>query len=291
MDVNAFTTAMKRYHLYELADQTWCPNIIRQSIVESLRLSINSGGYYEETPAILRKSLKNTKENQIIDLCSGGGGPWESLHVDLNSGEGRYDVHLTDINPNHDVLTKLQNETNDSVKFCAKPVNALELPKELKGFRTLFSSFHHFEPHEAQQIIADAVSSRQGIAIFEFTRRNPLAILLTSLAIIFVPIFVLSMRPFSWSRLLFTYIVPIIPLGAAYDGTISCLRTYTESELREFTELFADQNYQWEIGNLKAGISPIPVTYLIGHPKETVKIPEYQVSTPVGEQETEASTV
>jgi hypothetical protein len=32
-------------------------------------------------------------------------------------------------------------------------------------------------------------------------------------------------RPFRWSRLLWTYVVPIIPAVLLFDGIVSCLRT------------------------------------------------------------------
>ncbi|HXM61951.1 MAG TPA: hypothetical protein VN950_13935, partial [Terriglobales bacterium] len=74
-------------------------------------------------------------------------------------------------------------------------------------------------------------------------------------------------RPFRWSRLLWTYLIPVIPLVLLFDGVVSCLRTYRPQELREMVEKLKPPScqYQWEIGELAGG--KMPVTYLIGYPK------------------------
>ncbi len=49
----------------------------------------------------------------------------------------------------------------------------MKVPRELKGFRTMFTSFHHFPPEEARAILQNAVDAGEGIGIFEITRRAP----------------------------------------------------------------------------------------------------------------------
>ncbi|MHC4504392.1 MAG: class I SAM-dependent methyltransferase, partial [Planctomycetota bacterium] len=145
--------------------------------------------------------------------------------------------------------------------------DAMRMPPELKGFRTLFASFHHFPPEKARAILADAVRNRQGIAVLEFTRRSPLALLMMPLAVVLILAITPFVRPFRWSRLLFTYLIPIIPLVGLLDGMVSCLRTYSPRELRELVDGLPDHGYTWEIGHESAlPMSPIPVTYLIGYP-------------------------
>jgi hypothetical protein len=72
-------------------------------------------------------------------------------------------------------------------------------------------------------------------------------------------------RPFRWSRLLWTYLIPIIPLVLLFDGVVSCLRTYRPQELREIVDKLSCSQYRWEIGELAGRRAP--VTYLIGCPK------------------------
>ena len=43
----------------------------------------------------------------------------------------------------------------------------MNVPESLNGFRTLFSSFHHFRPEQARAILANAMEKKQAIAVFE----------------------------------------------------------------------------------------------------------------------------
>ena len=58
----------------------------------------------------------------------------------------------------------------------------------------MFTSFHHFPFDEARNIIQSAVNARQGIGIFEITRRTPSAILLIVLSVL-TPFFLHSFCP------------------------------------------------------------------------------------------------
>src|SRR5262245_54392038 len=114
-----------------------------------------------------------------------------------------------------------------------QPVDATRVPDELPGFRTMFSAFHHFRPEQASAVLADAVRMRQGIGVFEGTQRRPLALLLMLLVPLAVLITTPFIRPFRWSRLLWTYLIPIVPIVALFDALVSCLRTYSIEELRD----------------------------------------------------------
>jgi hypothetical protein len=74
------------------------------------------------------------------------------------------------------------------------------------------------------------------------------------------------MRPFRWGWLPLTYLLPIIPFFIFWDGTVSCLRCYSEDELREMTESIDAPGYAWEIGPIDLPGAPFKGTYLIGTP-------------------------
>ncbi len=66
--------------------------------------------------------------------------------------------------------------------------------------------------------------------------------------------------------MVWTYLIPVVPLVSFFDGLVSCLRTYSVQELRELSEGLDAKDYQWEIGERKSTAGPIPITYLIGVP-------------------------
>ncbi len=69
----------------------------------------------------------------------------------------------------------------------------------------------------------------------------------------------LKIRPFRWSRLLWTYLAPIIPLVLLFDGVVSCLRTYQPQELREIIEKLSVSEYQWQIGEHSEPSPQVPL--------------------------------
>ncbi|RMF50860.1 MAG: class I SAM-dependent methyltransferase, partial [Anaerolineae bacterium] len=72
------------------------------------------------------------------------------------------------------------------------------------------------------------------------------------------------MRPFRWSRLLLTYLLPILPLLIAWDGLVSHLRAYSADDLRALAAEVHVPGYAWETGTLRARGAPL--TYILGIP-------------------------
>jgi hypothetical protein len=182
------------------------------------------------------------------------------------SGVPGIEIVLTDKYPHVTAWASLSEAAEFPVSFEAIPVDALEVPDHLPGFRTLFTSFHHFAPEEARRILQNAVAKDQGIGIFEYTERTWW---LWTAPVLMIPLVVWVctpfVRPFSWRRLLWTYLLPVVPVAALWDGFVSCLRSYTVEELRSLVEGLGGASYQWETGRVRSrGLSR--VTYAIGLP-------------------------
>ena len=68
-------------------------------------------------------------------------------------------------------------------------------------------------------------------------------------------------------RIIFTYLIPIVPLFVLWDGVVSSLRTYSVEEMKELTgELKGAENYAFEIGREPSG--PGAMLYLLATPKD-----------------------
>jgi hypothetical protein len=91
---------------------------------------------------------------------------------------------------------------------------------------------------------------------------------LRSLPVILTPLIVWLvtpfMRPFLWRRLVWTYLLPMVPLTCFWDGIVSQLRAYTPAELRELSEGSAPMH--WEAGQVPIARERGRLTYLIGFP-------------------------
>jgi hypothetical protein len=266
---------MRRVQFIELHEQPWFPASLRADVTDALQFGFNLLHAYDPIAPLLQSviacTVNRTNGTQsIVDMCSGGGGPWLDLLRNLHSREASADsadlqVWLTDKYPNLEAFESLSASSNHHIHCYPEPVDAMKVPRALKGLRTMFTSFHHFPPEDARAILQNAVDAGESIGIFEITKRSPSTIGLICAGVLLMFVHTPRIRPFRWSRLLWTYLVPIIPLVLLFDGVVSCLRTYRPQELRELVEKLTACTYQWQIGELAGRRAP--VTYLIGYPK------------------------
>ena len=258
---------MRRVQFIELHEQAWFPSSLRDEITDALQFGLNFLKAYAPIAPLLQSTLDATQNRLIVDMCSGAGGPWLDLSRMLRGDAQGLHIWLTDKYINHGAFQNIRVASGNHMTFHPNSVDAMKVPGELNGFRTMFSSFHHFSPGAARAVLQNAVDDSQGIGIFEITRRTPLAISLmfpwALLPFVVTPL----IRPFRWSRLLWTYVIPIIPLVLLFDGVVSCLRTYRPQELREIIEKVRASDYQWEVGEHSTGAGQMPITYLIGSRK------------------------
>ena len=259
---------MRRFHLFEFEDQEWFPTSIRNYGTDFLQFVANHQmDLYKGILPILEKGLSKVSNNTVVDLASGGGGPWLKVAENLEKNGTDFKLILTDYFPNLDAFKSMEQKGKGKISYETESVNALDVPKHLRGLRTQFLSFHHFRPAQAQQILQNAVDHKSPICIFEAQERN----LLTLIQFAFSPINVLVstpfIRPFKLGRLLFTYLIPIVPIFVLWDGLVSVLRTYSVEEMTSMTkELNQSETFDWEIGKVKTG--PVTNLYLLGYPKE-----------------------
>ncbi|MFC7524358.1 hypothetical protein ACFQRK_10410 [Parapedobacter sp. GCM10030251] len=260
---------MRRLHLFEFEDFSWFPNWLRDYGTDFLRAISNRADYYEHLIPLMREVLERSNEATFIDLASGGGGGWEKILRRLIPLRPDVRVVLTDLFPNNAAFAKLESQFPAHVTHCAYPVNVLDVPSCLHGVRTQFMSFHHFNPLDAQRIVSHAVAQRASILVVEAQERNVFTllkfILLSPLSVWWLTP---RIRPFKWRRLLFTYLIPIIPAYLLWDGLVSVCRTYTPEEMLDFAHRAdADRLYIWEVGRITGKL--LPVIYLLGYPIES----------------------
>ena len=256
---------MRRVQFFEIHDQPWFPSFLRDQVTDDLQVLLNIGKPYADIVPQLREGIERAGTDRVLDLCSGAGGPWPWIAVDLERSGLRVHVELSDKYPNACARGRLQSNYAH-LHYRDESVDARRVPRGLRGFRTLFTSFHHFPPEQAHEILRDAVASGQGIGIFEIPGRRPLTLLLLPLVLIADILAVPFLRPQPLTRLVWRWVIPIVPLVLFFDGIVSCLRAYSTGELRSLTSGVADSDYRWEIGCIQRGFLRLPITFLVGYP-------------------------
>ncbi len=253
-----------RLQLFEFTDLAWYPGFLKQPIQDYLDYVSSKMRVFAGVVPLLARALRKSGEHRVMDLGSGAGGGtlhvWENLREEFPN----LNVTMSDKFP-----CPLRREYADA-GITAHPtsVDATNVPEELTGFRTMFTVAHHFRPDTLRAIFADARRKRRGIAVFEPVQRSALqffamVLLVPWIVWILTPAILARNPERPGLRLLFTYVLPLIPLSIAWDGAVSVLRAYRAGELLELAEP-EDRTFDWESGELRDGGTV--VTYLIGTP-------------------------
>ncbi|GAB2960139.1 hypothetical protein GCM10027048_29570 [Hymenobacter coalescens] len=259
-----------RLHLFEFEDQPWFPNAVRAGMMDYLRFMITHLHTYRPIAPLLAEGLRRTGQTQVLELCAGaGGGTTDVLQALRAEHLPAARITLTDLYPQPAAWRHLQAQTGGAIGFDPASVDALRVPAELPGFRAVFSAFHHFRPAAAEVLLRDAVRAGTGIGVFEGAGKHWLELLL---AVTLMPVLLLLImpfvRPFSLSRLFFTYLVPLIPLCTIWDGMVSILRMYPPEQLLALARRADPEGrYAWQAGKVRHAWGP-EVCYLVGWPKD-----------------------
>jgi len=256
---------MGRIHLFEFEDQKWFPAILRNFVTDFLQFISSKSGIYKPVVPLIENVLLEAETDTIIDLGSGGGGAIIGINKELLIKMPQLKIILTDYYPNLPAFRQAK-KTASNIEFISSPVDASDVSPELKGLRTLFLVFHHFKPDLAVQVIQNAIDTQSPIAIFESQERNFLnffGVIFSPLTVLYVTPFI---RPFSIKRLIFTYLIPIVPLVVLWDGMVSVMRTNSVKEMKALlSKVNGKEKYDWKIDKINSGL--MRILFLTGKSK------------------------
>ena len=227
---------------------------------------------------LITKVNEKHRVTHITDLGSGAGGAMpdaqEILHKE--SGMPKVKLTLTDLFPNQDAIRFYNSKKVRGVSYDPEPLSATSFADRSKGMKTMINCFHHMKPCVAKEILLEAQKSKEPFLIYELVE-NKIPLLLwwillpVSLLIVFIMSLIITpfVKPMKWYQLVFTYLIPIIPIFYAWDGQASMPRIYAFKDIEEMLEEIKTPDYQWEMGhalNRKGKKSGI---YIIGIPTES----------------------
>lgn len=263
---------MRRLHLFEFEDFSWVPRPIRDGGTDLLDSFFTRIRFYEGVAPRLVALLRDTKATRVVDLCSGGGGGTLQLRGWVREAGLPVEFLLSDLHPNEAGIARTAALGDPVTRYLPHPVDARSAADEAPGVRTISSALHHFSPETVHALISELVAKGHPLAFFDVAanaalRRLPVALVPLAMPLNALPLLLVSLlltpwvRPFRWSRLALTYVLPAIPLLYAWDGTVSALRAYTPEELLEIARSVPGaERYEWEAGS--AGLA----LFLTGRP-------------------------
>ena len=257
---------MKRIQLFEIEDQQWFPAWIRDSMTRLINVMHTFLETKKDLAELLKKVIDKTGKSNIVDLCSGAGGPViDSLK--LLRKDKKLTLTLTDLYPNKKFAAKINSDPDDSVSFLETPVNAVDVPNNLGGIRTMICSLHHMKPKIVEEILTNAQEAKEGFCAIEISDNSyPKILWWLSIPFSFITCLIITpmAKGITIPQVVFTYLIPIIPLCFAWDGAVSNARTYTMDDIESILSKIRKKDYTWEPGVLKGKKSK--KMYLIGYP-------------------------
>jgi hypothetical protein len=257
-----------RLHLFEWEDQSWFPDQIRQGMMDFLGFALRRLRYYNAAVPLLDAALEDTDGQEVVDFCSGNGSPVMQICHQTARLRG-VKFYLSDRYPQTVAWARAREQSQGRVRFFPQPVDALAPDPALPAFGTCFSALHHFRPEQVRALLQQNITQRRALAVFDGGNRGlfPMLAILLGQPLLFL-LGTPFIRPFRWSRLIFTYLVPLIPLCTIWDGLVSMLRLYTPAQLLELARTAdPERQYEWKAGTRPAGLI-FRMAYLIGVPKK-----------------------
>lgn len=267
---------MKRIQLFEFEDFNWFPNWLRTCMTNLIMVLHKMMGISEVLADLIAKVLSEYKLSHIVDLGSGSGGPMPQVLEALHRIDGLENVELimTDLYPNPEVAKKFNQNRTDKISYHITSVDATDTATAPAGLKTMVNSFHHMPPKAARKILESAQSNRQPLLIYEMAENKiPVLVWWIMLPLSLLILVVMSMlmtpfvKPLTGRQLIFTYLIPIIPICYAWDGQASLPRMYSQKDVEELLNGLDTDNYKWNKGIAKKKNGKPLGTYLIGLPQ------------------------
>jgi len=189
----------------------------------------------------------------MTDLCSGSGEV--AIHIFKESNCYSH-LTLSDKFPNRLINT-------DKVYYISKSMDVLEMEFHSGVCYTMFNSFHHFKDEDKLKIAQNILASGSQSYFVEILEPNIVCLLkvvgMTTVGNLLLTPFI---RPFSFTRLFFTYILPVNIFTITYDGIVSVLKSRS---LHTYRKLFDGYGDSINVFKLKNDFSSIIVIQL--HPE------------------------
>ncbi|GJP98473.1 hypothetical protein CBS63078_3493 [Aspergillus niger] len=268
---------LPRLHLFEIADQPWCPDkaieYVQLCLTHSWNLRIPL--LTKTSPAavaceVITQNLPDLSSFTLVDLCSGAGGPTTTFESLLNTqlhdlGRPPIQFLLTDLNPRIGAWAALSKD-QDNIAYISESVDATQCgrlaPRDRKECRMFNLSFHHFDDSLAVPMLRSAIESADAFIIIELAARDFSSTLI--LPLLFLIPFQYTMLRFRQSplHLFFTYLLPFFPLLMLFDGWVSMMRCRTPDELHDLVRRSnAADMKNWEFRSGKSAVM-YPVAYV-----------------------------
>lgn len=223
--------------LFEFMDHPRTPRVLRETLLDVLDYcNTDFRPYYREVAEEISEIASERDLTTLVELGAGTAPLTRQLSMIRDC---KFTLIPCDLYPENNTWLELEDKFPDSVHPVYEPVD-LTMERDW-GDRTaliLCATLHHIPFDQRRKALLALHDSAACVLVFEPVRRTPFSMFLVLFALIpalLTPLFRLT-RPGRGRRILFCWLLPIVPIMFVWDGLVSCLRQWTHSEWTTFTE-------------------------------------------------------
>ena len=229
---------MKRKNLHQISDQAWFPKHLKQLVDEFLSWFVVQVNATKPFIPLFEKALSFSDKKVLVDIDFSTGAGMESCR------------HLLD----------------PTVQVETIAYDGFRVEKE--GVYVIINALHKLSPDQVIELLGKIAGSGKSVVAVEGNNDNWWQAIGMTL---FVPLAVFLsapfVKPFRWTRLLFTYLIPVLLLIIPLDGIIALFKLYSPKDLNELTDQLKVPAYNWESGKKDNGRGG-KIIYLMGLPEQ-----------------------
>lgn len=227
---------MKRKQVFQFSNQKWYPSFLKRDMYEFMSWFVGKVNAAKPFLPVLEEVIGNTQTKTIINIDSKIGAGIETLLPLLPEGSEIINIELE--------------------KFSTHN----------KGIYTFINSFHQLDEKKAAYYLTQIANSGNSVAVLEGNNDSLWQVVGMT---IFVPLTVILsapfVQPFRITRLIFTYLIPILPVVTMLDGFLALFKLYNPNDLNELVSTIPVKNYVWKSGKADNGRGG-KIIYLMGYP-------------------------
>jgi hypothetical protein len=226
----------------ELEDYDWFPPVLRRQQLQYIGWLAQWQRLYQPMVAHLQELVKRQRPSVIQDVCSGSGRPFMAVMRELQNAPPGL---LSDWHPDKQFVN------TDKLQYISEPVNVLELTPHPGYCYTMFNAFHHFSAEMQSQLFQKMKATGSPFVVVEVLQPNLPAYLKVLLSATLIQVLTAPfVKPFSWLRLLFTWLLPVNIITVLYDGVISVMKSKTAVQYRRLLMPLCNEGYSITVTKL-----------------------------------------